>query len=164
MKILFILALGLLLGSCCSESCDCDDACKKPYVFDFVVGPGEYSEADIDTLEIHYKFEGNRYFDTTWLFLNTGKYQPAHPCAGNTQLLLDKNFPDDFGKLLRVEVYKVFTAVDSFRIDGMDLTVTKSGDKCCRCINGVRREFLLDSVEVVQTSLLPIPVSVARKK
>ncbi len=163
MRLLIVFFFTFLLAACCTESCDCADECKKPYVFSFIVGPGEYSTEDIDTLEIHYKFEGNNYFDTSWFYLNTGKYHPVHPCAGNNQLLLDKNIPDENGKLLRVGIYKVFTAVDSFQVDGMDLIVTKSGEKCCRCVKTVRREFQLDSVKVVQTSLIPAPVPIARK-
>lgn len=128
------------------------------------MGPGEYVQEDIDTLQILYKFEGTRSVDTSFLYLNTGKYYPLHPCAGNAQILLDKSIPDKFGKLTRVEIYKVFTAVDSFRIDGMDLTLTKSGDKCCRCIHSVERKFQLDSVEIIQTSIHPIPIPIIRKK
>lgn len=164
MRLLSLLLLFCLWSACCTDSCDCADTCKKPYVFNFILGPDDYTVDDIDTLEIRYKFEGIRNFDTTWFYLNSGKYQPVHPCAGNSQLVLDKTIPDEFGKLVRVETYQIFTAVDSFRIDGMDLIVTKSGEKCCRCVSGVRREFLLDSVEVVQTSLVPISVPIVRKK
>lgn len=164
MRLLLVLfSFAVLISACCSESCDCADECKKPYVFSFVVGPGEYSADDIDTLEIRYRFEGSNYFDTTWFYLNTGKYHPVHPCAGNNQLALDKSIPDENGKLVRVGIYQIFTAVDSFRIDGMDLIVTKSGEKCCRCVKTVRREFLIDSVKVVQTSLTPFPVPIAKK-
>jgi len=79
-------------------------------------------------------------------------------------LALEKNLADKNGKLVRVEAYKIFTAVDSFRVDGMDLTVTKSGEKCCKCISTIERKFQLDSIPLVQTSHQPVVVPVARKK
>ena len=100
----------------------------------------------------------------TYFYLVNGSYSPNAGCAGNGILALEKNYPDANGKLLRVEVYKVFTAVDSFQVDGMDLQVTKSGDKCCRCISTIERKFQLDSLPIVQTSLQPTAIPVARKK
>jgi len=154
----------MLWQSCCNSSCDCEDECKKPYLFSLTQGAGEYSKEDIDTLEVRYKFEGTRNFDTTYFYLINGSYSPNSICAGNGILALDKNLPDQNGKLVRVEVYKVFTAVDSFRVDGMDLIVTKSGEKCCRCISTAERKFQLDSIPIVQTSLVPVAVPISRKK
>lgn len=162
-NILFISFL-LFLSACCNSSCDCEDDCKKSYLFSFVQGAGEYAPEDIDTLQVRYKFEGIRNYDTSYFYRINGSYSPNSICAGNGILALEKNIPDNSGKLVRVESYKVFTAVDSFLVDGMDITVTKSGEKCCKCVSTIERKFQLDSIPIVQHSLIPVAIPVARKK
>ncbi len=164
LKTLILVFPLLFLSACCSDSCECDDNCKKPYVFEFSLGAGQYQISDLDTLVVRYKFEGVRAEDTSLYFLVNNRFQPAHPCVGTLQIGLDKSIPNNTGALARVEYYKIHTAVDSFRVDGMDLTVTKSGEKCCRCVTTVERKFQIDSVPQVQNTLLPIAVPLSRKQ
>lgn len=163
MRLISFLLVCFLLSACCGEDCDCNDQCKPPYAFSFLVGGSEYTADDIDTLMVKHRLEGHHNFDTSFFFLVNGKFQPAHPCAGNGQLLLDKNIPDANGKLARVHTYFIHTAVDSFRIDGMELTITKQGDKCCRCINTVERKFQVDSIAFLQRGIHPEVVELAKK-
>lgn len=163
MKYLWLVPLIFLLSACCNSSCDCNDHCSEIYLYQFDLSPGAYTLSDIDTLRILYKFEGHRYYDTTSRYLINGRYYPGNSCAPSNMLALEKNYPDSSGKILRVGVYKVFTAIDSFQVDGMDLIITKAGDKCCKCINHAERTFQLDSVKYFQNTLATTPVLVEPK-
>ncbi|MBI1221648.1 MAG: hypothetical protein GC180_03505 [Bacteroidetes bacterium] len=163
MKVLLALVLIYLVSSCCPSSCNCDEYCNEPYLFQFDTSSSGYRPSDLDTLIILYKFEGQRYFDSIQSYLINGKYYPGSACADSKVLALEKNYPDSNGKLLRVDVYKVYTAIDSFRVDRMDLLVTKSGNHCCRCVSTTERTFFLDSVKYFQNSLSSKPVTVYRK-
>gem|GEM_PF-2177378 len=68
MRFLLILFSLLLWQACCNASCDCEDDCKKSYLFTLVQGSGHYAPEDIDTLEVSYKFEETREFDTAFFY------------------------------------------------------------------------------------------------